>query len=113
MFFKGWQTLINVEVPRLRGPFALVVWKRAAIEHCVGDDRLKEIILYDKDENEITRYPYMEATVENLESQGIPVIDLTKGLDIPQECLEKSKIQIPVGVIWGVSGGAKKWKTKK
>lgn len=93
---------------KLTGPFALIVWKQAAIEHCIGDDRLKEIILYNKNAEEITRYPYMEATVENLEARGIPVIDLTSGMDIPLECLDKTKIQIPVGVIWGVSGVKKK-----
>ena len=91
---------------KLRGPFAVIVWNEVAIKNCIGDDKLKEIIVYDKDENELARYPYMEATVENLERNGIPVIDLTGGLDIPQECLKKKFIQVPVGIILGVS----RWK---
>ncbi len=84
----------------LTGPYALIEWDDIAKEFCVGGDELKVIRIYNENGVLIGEHIYSKSRVKFLESQGIPVVDLTVGVPIPEECLADLDVVRPLGVIW-------------
>ena len=82
------------------GPYAFIEWKPIARELCVGGDEFKQIVVYDQHGNIIAVYYLTRARIRELEKQGIPVINLTEGQEMPPECLASLDIISPMGVIF-------------
>ncbi|MFQ6020825.1 MAG: hypothetical protein ACE5J4_02290 [Candidatus Aenigmatarchaeota archaeon] len=67
------------------GYFAIVDFTEFARQYCVGGSINKKIyIIYNNNMTNIS-YPYTIQKVKELELKGIPVIDLTIGLERPKE----------------------------
>lgn len=82
------------EKPKLKGRYALIDFTEPASELCIGGSDQKQLVLFNKHQNPISFRPPLESEKKDLERKGIPVLDLTKGKTIPEQCEKEPKPSI-------------------